>query len=407
MTLNTTPSPSWSRTTKLIVAVTILFLLGVMLVRFQYLVGPVVIAFIVAYLLHPVSSVLHTRLHFRWRIAVALVYLVVFLVLISLLAWGGFNLVGQVQNLIKFIQDAIVNLPQFLNDLESQPITIGPFVISAPKTDVTAIVNDIVSLIQPMLNRIGGLITTLASGAINLVTWTFFSMLISFFVLSETGGQRSRMIQVNIPGFEEDFNRIRFELGHIWNAFLRGQLLIVFLAFFIYLILLGGLGINFFFGLALMAALARFIPWVGPWIFYTTAALVAYFQPVNPFSLPPVMYAVFVILAAVIIDQIIDQLIQPRFMADALKLHPAAILVAALIGLNLFGFIGLLLAAPILATLKLTWDYIVKKMVDEDPWMGFETLHPPRMNSPIINGIKKAGEKVKAVFIRLFRRSKM
>jgi hypothetical protein len=66
-----------------------------------------------------------------------------------------------------------------------------------------------------------------------------------------------------------------------------------------------------------------------------------------------------------------------------------------------------LLAAPILATLKLTWDYIVKKMVDEDPWMGFETLHPPRMNSPIINGIKKAGEKVKAVFIRLFRRSKM
>ncbi len=92
------------------------------------------------------------------------------------------------------------------------------------------------------------MITTIASGAINLVTWTFFSMLISFFVLSETGGQRSKMIQVNIPGFEADFNRIRVELGHIWNAFLRGQLLIVFLAFLIYLILLGGLGINFFFG---------------------------------------------------------------------------------------------------------------------------------------------------------------
>ncbi len=75
-------------------------------------------------------------------------------------------------------------------------------------------------------------------------------------------------------------------------------------------------------------------------------------------------------------------------MADALKLHPAAILVAALIGLNLFGFIGLLLAAPILATLKLAWDYIMKKMVDEDPWLGFETLHPPKMNSPIINGLQ-------------------
>ena len=95
------------------------------------------------------------------------------------------------------------------------------------------------------------------------------------------------MIQVNIPGFESDFLRIRHELGHIWNAFLRGQLLIVILAFLIYLILLGGLGLNFFFGLALMAALARFIPWIGPLIVYITIALVAYFQTWNPFSLPP------------------------------------------------------------------------------------------------------------------------
>lgn len=402
MTVQASPSPGWSRTTKLVVVLTLLFLLAVMLVRFQYLVGPVVMAFIVAYLLYPISSFIHTKLHFKWRLAVGLVYLVVVLSLISLLAWGGFNLVGQLQNLVKFIQDAIVNLPQFLNDLESKPITIGPVELIAPKTDITAIVNDIVSLIQPVLNRIGTVITTIASGAINLVTWTFFSMLISFFVLSETGGQRSRMIQVNIPGFEADFIRIRVELGHIWNAFLRGQLLIVFLAFFIYLILLGGLGINFFFGLALMAALARFIPWVGPLIFYVTSALVAYFQPVNPFSLQPVLYAAFVVIASYIIDQIIDQMIQPRFMADALKLHPAAILVAALIGLNLFGFIGLLLAAPTLATLKLAWDYIMKKMVDEDPWFGFETLHPPKMNSPIINGLNRIGIKIKIFVFRIF-----
>ncbi len=405
MNLQANPSPNWSRTTKIIVALSLLFLLAVMLVRFQYLVGPVVVAFIVAYLLHPISSFIHTRLRLKWRLSVGLVYLVVVLGLISLLAWGGYNLVGQVQNLVKFIQDAIVNLPQFLDNLESQPITIGPYIISAPKTDVTAIVNDIVSLIQPILNRVGGLITTVASGAINLVTWTFFSMLISFFVLSETGGQRSKMITVNIPGFEADFNRIRVELGHIWNAFLRGQLLIVFLAFLIYLILLGGLGINFFFGLALMAAIARFIPWIGPLIFYITAALVAYFQISNPFSLPPVLYAAFVVIASYIIDMIIDQLIQPRFMADALKLHPAAILVAALIGLNLFGFIGLLLAAPILATLKLTWDYTMKKMVDEDPWLNFETLRPPKINSPIVNGLQKAGKKIKVFAQRFFRRN--
>ena len=397
-------SPPWGRTTKLVVALSLLALFVLMLARFQYLIAPVVIAFIVAYILHPISSFLHKKLHFNWRLSVILVYLVVVLGLIALLTWGGYNLIGQLQNLVDFIEDAIRNFPQFLNDLEQQPVVIGPFFISVPQLDLTAIVNDAVSLIQPILTRIGNVITMVASGAINLVTWTFFSILISFFVLSETGGQRSNMIRLNIPGFESDFNRIREELGHIWNAFLRGQFLIVFLAFMIYLVLLGGLGINFFFGLALMAALARFIPWIGPFVVYVTMAFVAYFQVSNPFSLPPVFYAGFVILASYIIDQIIDQMIQPRFMADALKLHPAAILVAALIGLNLFGFIGLLLAAPILATLKLGLDYITKKMMDEDPWMRFETLHSPRMNSPIIKGFKKFGRKIKEIFNRLSNR---
>jgi predicted PurR-regulated permease PerM len=397
-----TTSPPWGRTTKLVVALSLLALFVFMLARFQYMIPPVVIAFIVAYLLYPVSSFLQKRLHFHWRLSVGLVYLVVILGLIALLTWGGFNLIGQLQNLVDFIDGAIRNIPQFLKDLEKQPLIIGPFILAVPQLDLTSIVNDIVSLIQPVLARVGNIFTAIASGAINLLTWTFFSILISFFVLSETGGQRSKMIQVNIPGFESDFQRIRLELGHIWNAFLRGQLLIVFLAFLIYLILLGGLGLNFFFGLALMAALARFIPWIGPLIVYITMALVAYFQTWNPFSLPPILYAGFVVLASYVIDQIIDQLIQPRFMADALKLHPAAILVAALIGLNLFGFIGLLLAAPILATIILALDYIIKKMVDEDPWAGFETLLPPKMNSPIIQAIKKFGNKINEFLKKVF-----
>ena len=130
---STTPSPPWGRTTKLVVA---LSLLGVMLARFQYLIPPVVIAFIVAYLLYPVSSFLHKRLHFHWRLSVALVYLVVILGLVALLTWGGFNLISQLQNLVDFIDVAIRNFPQFLNDLEKQPLTIGPLILAVPKLDL-------------------------------------------------------------------------------------------------------------------------------------------------------------------------------------------------------------------------------------------------------------------------------
>jgi hypothetical protein len=60
-------------------------------------------------------------------------------------------------------------------------------------------------------------------------------------------------------------------------------------------------------------------------------------------------------------------------MSDALKVHPAAVLVAALVAANLLGIIGIMLAAPVLASLKLFLNYTVYKMIDQDPWLQIKT----------------------------------
>jgi hypothetical protein len=60
-------------------------------------------------------------------------------------------------------------------------------------------------------------------------------------------------------------------------------------------------------------------------------------------------------------------------MANALQLHPASVMIGALVGLNLFGVIGMILAAPTLATLKLGFDYATVKMMDHDPWESIKS----------------------------------
>jgi hypothetical protein len=69
--------------------------------------------------------------------------------------------------------------------------------------------------------------------------------------------------------------------------------------------------------------------------------------------------------------------------------HPAAVLVAAIIAANLIGIIGLLLAAPVLATLKLLAGYTLRKLLDQDPWTA---SNPPirQLEFPWMRGLRRA-----------------
>ncbi len=63
---------------------------------------------------------------------------------------------------------------------------------------------------------------------------------------------------------------------------------------------------------------------------------------------------------------VFDNYITPRFLGRTLDIHPAAVLVAALFMASLMGVIGIFLAAPVVATIKLLGMYVFRKMFDLD-----------------------------------------
>ena len=370
-------SPRWSSLTKLIVSLTILVLVGALLVRVKGVVIPVLMAFVLAYLLHPLSAWLNRKTRLSWRMAVNLIYLVILILLIALLTIGGVELVQQIQNLITTVQRNIDQLPAFIESLSGKVYQVGPFTLDFSQFEWGTIGQQVLGYVQPALGKLGGLVGTLAGGAASTGGWLLFVVLVSYFFLLESGGLRNRIIQFEIPGYAEDMRRLGQELGRIWNAFLRGQMIIFTLTVIVYTIVLTILGVRYSFGLALIAGFANFLPYVGPAVNWIVLGLVTYFQEGNIFGLTPLGYMAIVIGIAVLIDQVFNNLVVPRIMAQTLKVHPAFVLIAAILAASVLGVVGVVLAAPLLATLQLFGTYVFRKMLDKDPWPEEVTIPPP------------------------------
>jgi predicted PurR-regulated permease PerM len=312
------------------------------------------------------------KLRMNWRLAVTLCFLILLLIILGLLTWGGLALVEQGQSLVAFLEKAIVDLPTTIQNFLNTPLAIGPFKFELYRVNLDAISTQITSAVQPMLGNLGNILGQIASGTATTIGWLLFVMMMAYFILAETGGQPDKIFHFDIPGYEEDFKNIGLQLNKVWNAFLRGQFLIIAFVIIVYSILFGAVGLRYFFGLAIIAGLTRFLPYIGPLIAWTTYGLVAYFQGTTILGFSPIAYALFIVALAWLTDVIIDNFVSTRVMADALSVHPAAILVAALVGANLLGVAGMILAAPVLATIQLLFQYVVRKLFDKDPWEGID-----------------------------------
>jgi predicted PurR-regulated permease PerM len=293
------------------------------------------------------------------------------------------GLIGQIQNLIVTVQSFIDELPALIVGLTHRLFTIGPFVFTLSGFEWSnTLGQQVLGYVEPAIGKLGGLVGTLAGSAATTLGWTAFVVLASYFFLLESGGLRHRIIQIEIPGYAEDVRRLGHKLGRIWNAFLRGQMIIFVSTVVVYTIVFSILGVHYAIGIAILAGFATFLPYVGPAIAWVTLGLVTFFQsPTPPFlgmiHWTPLIFTIVAVGLAIGIDQVFNNLVSPRIMAQVLRVHPAAVLISAIIAASLLGVLGVILAAPLLATLQLVGKYALRKMFDEDPWLPEEAAAPP------------------------------
>lgn len=381
-------SPPWNLTTKIIVAVVALVLVTLLAWRFTSLIGQLVAAAIIAYILNPIIHFLqkHTRLNRGWILI--LVYLLLAAGVIWALAALGVAAFQQVSTLIELVPELISDVANFVQTLTSRtdPIIIGTIRIDPSLIPWETIANQLVGLIEPILGQSGQIITQLATTTVRWVGILFFVFMLSIYVAHEIPRLGSYVADfAQQPGYRQDAERLMREFGRIWSAYLRGQVILGLVIFWVVWLGLALLGVQNALALGLLAGLLEFIPTLGPFISAVVAIIVAFFQPVNFLGLPPWQFALVVLALMILIQQLENNLLVPRIVGEALDLHPLVVIIGVFMGGSLAGILGAVLAAPVVATLKLIGTYAWRKIFD---------LHPfplPEQDAPKSNALIRWG----------------
>jgi predicted PurR-regulated permease PerM len=151
------------------------------------------------------------------------------------------------------------------------------------------------------------------------------------------------------------------------GRYIRGQLILVVLMSTVTTIGLTILGVPYSVLLGVLTGILETIPFVGPITAGAIACLVALGHP-NPFGWSQVAYVAVVAVMYTVLRHAEDYLVIPAIIGRAVRLHPAIVIFSLLSGGALFGLLGIVLAVPVAATMRLVLIYVGAKLRDEDPF---------------------------------------
>ncbi|MDM8520898.1 AI-2E family transporter [Anaerolineales bacterium HSG6] len=364
-------SPNWDRSTKILVAALMVVLFGIAVWFFQSLIYTLVVAGMIAYLLNLPIIQLEQRTVLTRSSSVGVVYLVFFLVTLILMIVAGVTVYQQGQGLFAFVQEMINDGPTRFQQFMSQPIHFGVWQFRPAdfNIDLEQVAEQIITVVRVVVGQGAQFVGVAAINALGWLGSTLIILVLSiYFAMDLPRFGNILANSIHEPGYRHDVERLLAESGHIWNAYLRGQTTLAIITGSIVAIGLTVLGVNNSLALGLLAGILDFIPFLGPAIIIGLSTLVALFQDGNWMGLSSMWFALVVFVFGLIVQQIEGNWLNPRIMGSALGLHPLLIMVGAIMGSTVAGILGVILAAPVMATGKLLGTYIWRKMFDLKPF---------------------------------------
>jgi len=367
-------SPPWQPGTRLVAAVVVLVFFSWMFYSVRQLAIPLILALFLAYLLHPLVTRLVdiTRMP-RW-LAVLIFYLLLIILMMGATTGIGLAISQQITGVIDDLGMLANEIPRQLQELQTQIIQIGPWEVDLNQINISPFIDQLSSTVQPLLLGTGTILASLAGTAASAVGVILLALVMGFYLLLDFGKLKEVCLDMIPESHVEDVRGLIENTGKIWQAFLRGQLLLGVVIGSIVSLALTIIGMRFALGLGLIAGLLEFVPIFGPIISGLIAGLVALFQSSNWLGLTPLSFALLVLIIFTVIQQVENNILVPRIIGHSLNLHPLLVLLAALAGGITAGVMGVLLAAPFVATLRIWLGYIYRKIVglgtEPEPILG-------------------------------------
>ncbi|HEY57352.1 MAG TPA: AI-2E family transporter [Anaerolineae bacterium] len=366
------PHAAWSWQTKWTVSLMLLALGVYLLTRFRELWPPLIVAVLLAYVLSWPVELLTKRFRLARGWATALVYLLLFAVLLVTLLVGVPLLVGQVQSLNLDVQRLI---------LQAESILGQRIVIAGQVLDGQQALEQLRGVLQQGIEALLSSTLSIVVNVVSSVALGVFVLIISFYLVKDAPLVKAYLDSLPPPPFQEDYQRLRREISAIWGAFFRGQLTLAAVVGGLFTVIGLIVGLPGAIPMGILAGLLEFLPSLGHGIWLTLASLLAFFVGSTWLPLPNWAFAALIIGIHLIFQQVDINYLIPRIVGRRVHLHPMVVILGILAGAILGGVLGVLLASPTIASLRVLGRYVYARLFDLDPFPSpvSEPLPPPNL----------------------------
>ncbi|MEA2628822.1 MAG: hypothetical protein QOJ10_1282 [Chloroflexota bacterium] len=193
--------------------------------------------------------------------------------------------------------------------------------------------------------------------ALTTVLQLLLTFIVAFLLALDSAAIR-RVLRRLVPNdYRTDFDQIWRRIRKMLYAYMRGQLIIAGLIGILSGIACAVLGLPDAIALGLVAGITALIPYLGPFIGAVPAILVGLAS--GPLT------ALLVAGVYFLISNVILNFVYPKVVGDAVRLPPILVILAFIAGFSWAGILGMFVAVPLAATLRILFDHIYPRLYEK------------------------------------------
>lgn len=238
-------------------------------------------------------------------------------------------------------------IPAVTTQFQSLTIILPHYLASSP-----TFINKLGDLANSSLNNSLVLVPSVA----NFFFSIFLVLIISFYFVIDKTHIQEELLNILPKKWHKEVLFIQDTIDVTFASFVRVQLLFGFLAGVSTWIILTIFGVGFAASTSLLAGVLTTVPLLGP--------VLGIIPPVFVSIVTDPSKALFVFLIILIIQQILFNIIGPKLMGKAFKMHPVIVILSFLVGLKIAGGIGAILGVPVLSIILVVIHRISKHFLN-------------------------------------------
>ena len=318
--------------------------------EFLIVISPIFIGFLIAWLFEPLASKMEKN-----KIPRILACIIIYLFIIGALILIGYLFVP---SLISQIKDFVQAAPSIFDSLTNTALKIikkfdtnGYINIRHLKKEITTYLTGFgMSIASDLPKYILSIGKAIINGGLNFI----LGLMVGFYLLYDFN-KVNQLIENMLPNkFKSGYKDLTHRINTSLRSYVQGVLLIMLLVFITQTVGLTLAGLKAPIIFALFCAVTDIIPYFGPYIGGIPAVIVG-------FTMSPIT-GICVLISIIIVQLLENNFYQPLIMGHTMKLHPVTIMIGLLIFEHFFGILGMVVATPVIACLKVFVIFIDEKI---------------------------------------------